>query len=156
MMNKLSLLTMSVQSLLWLMQPQRRQQLVELLEEALEQVPADPGCTELLALWVHELGLEGLLLGDLALFLLGGLLLLGADALRRRLGTGWQSCAVSLCSAAYQLVKFRVTRVLWGSNVLLVVLLGIWLVLDLPWIGAFLLLVLYTNITAWVAGGGKL
>lgn len=156
MLDRGMLLRISAQSLLWLGQPQRRQQLLELLEDALEQVPADPGCTELLALWVRELGFEGLLLGDLALFLAGGLLMLGADALLRRWGGGWHSWAVSLCSAAYQLVKFRVPRQLWRTNVMLVALLGLWLWLGLAWTGAFALLVLYTSIAAWAAGGGGL
>lgn len=155
MANRFSLFTISAQSMLWQLFPQRRQQLVELLEETVGEAPMDPGCTEVLELWLEELGAGGLVLGNLVLFLLGGLLMVGVDLLVRRWGAVWQSCALSLCSAAYHLVKFRVSHLLGYTNLLLVAFLVYWLLMGFHWSVAFVTLVLYTNVAAWAVQGGK-
>lgn len=155
MINRISLFAVSAQSFLWQLFPHRRQPLVELLEETMGDAPVDPGCMDVLELWLEEMGVGGLMLGDLVLFLVGGLLMVGVDLLLRRWGAVWQSCALNLCSAAYHLVKFRVTRLLGYTNCLLVVFLTYWLLMGFHWSVAFITLVLYTNVAAWAVQGGR-
>lgn len=133
--------------------PHRRQQLMELFEEICEDVPAHPCCQDILELWLEGYGPEGLLLGNVALFGLGLLLMVGVDLFLRRYGCPTLALVLGAFSSLFCLAKFRTrapaTYLLIGLFALYWLLSGFW------WSVAFLFLIYFTNMGLRYGRGGR-
>lgn len=127
--------------------PARRQQMLASLGELAENLPADPGCTELLQLWLEEYGVGGALVANVALFAVGLLLAVVLDVLARRSGAGF-----SVPAALYALMKFRCRRP--KPDLLSALLVLYWLCSGFSWSICYLLLIIFINYQAF-AGRGK-
>ncbi len=134
--------------------PHRKQQLIELLEEIAEDVPINPCCEDILEVWLEEFGASGLLLGNVALFFFGLVLMIVVDISLRR----WNSTAVCIAvgsfSALYCLFKFKTRKAL--TNILIFLFCLYWLASGFWWSIAFLFLVYFTNMGVRYAQGGSL
>lgn len=131
--------------------PQRRQQLADALAELCQDLPLDFCCADILECWAEGFGLEGWILGNLSLFLVGAALMVLGEVLCRR-GGSFSALTASL-EALYSLVKFRSRDS--GLNVLILLFSFFWLVSDFSWVIAFLCLVVLTNMQACFHRGGE-
>lgn len=134
--------------------PHRRQELMELLEEATEDCQAQPYCEELMEIWMEEFGLEGILLGNVALFLLGLILMIAVDVLLHRYQATGLSAVVSSVSGLYCLIKFRTPRP--HVNLLILLFALFWMICGFWWSVAFVFLIYFTNMGARSTRGGSL
>lgn len=154
MIRTLTFFTASLRSTITPLFPRRRQQLLELLEEIMGDAPPDPGCADILEAWLEEFGSCGFVLGNLALFLVGFVLMAAVDAVILHWGSLWLSTVLGALSGIYELLKFRLSRHRSLSALMLLFLLY-WLISGFQWSMAFLILVLFTNIIAYSNAGGR-
>lgn len=154
MIRVLSFFMASLQSSLAPFVPRRRQQLFALLEEILEDPPPDPCCADILQAWLEEFGSCGFVLGNIALFALGLILMAAVDALILHWSSPLLSNILGFFSGTYALFKFRFSksRVLSG---LIFIFLLYWLISGFQWSIAFLILVSFANIVAYSNAGGQ-
>lgn len=153
MIGRFSFFLASLQFTLSQFFPQRRQQLLEFLEEASENLPAYPCCEDVLEIWLEQFGIGGVILGNIALFGIGLLLMLAVD-LASAGGNGFTSLLLRCAGALYCTLKFKCTNPAVLLLILLFVLL--WLVCDFFWCIAFLFLVTFTNCGIFHSKGGSL
>lgn len=134
--------------------PQRRQQLMELLEELTEDVPIPPCCEDLLEIWAEEFGACGLLLGNLSLFLIGFLLMIAVDVILWRWHGPCSSAVIHGLSVLYCLFKFKSD--LPSTTILILLFTVFWALCGFWWSLAFLFLVYFTNMgVVYTKGGTK-
>lgn len=134
--------------------PHRKQQLIELLEEITEDVPATPCCEDILELWAEEFGASGLVLGNIALFLAGFLLMVAVDLFLYRWNSGTISTILRSVSVLYCFFKFR--SHLPSTALLILLFTAFWALCGFWWSIAFVFLVYFTNMGAMYAKGGSL
>lgn len=154
MIRILSFFTVSLQSSLTPFIPRRRQQLFTLLEEVLENPPPDPSCADILQGWLEGFGSCGFVLGNIALFALGFILMAIVDAMILHWNSFLLSSILGFFSGIYALFKFRLTRSRTLSAMTVLFLLY-WLISGFQWSIAFLILVFLTNIIAYSKAGGQ-
>lgn len=154
MIRILSFFTASLESTISPLFPRRRQQLLDLLGEILEDVPPLPGCADILEAWMEEFGSCGFVLGNIALFILGFSLMAAVDILILRWNSLGLSAILGALSGFYQLLKFRLSRHR-PISVLMALFLLYWLISGFQWSVAFFILILFTNIVAFTNAGGR-
>lgn len=134
--------------------PHRRQQLMDLLEEIAEDLPTNPCCEDLLEIWLESFGVSGLILGNLALFGIGFLLMMSVDLRLWRWSGSLFQTAIPIVNGLYCLLKFKTHL---PSTCLLILLFVIfWMLCGFWWSIGFLFLVYFTNMGAIYARGGRL
>lgn len=126
--------------------PHRRQQLMNLLEEFVEEGGTELCCAEILTLWSEEYGFTGLLLGNVALFLLGLGLMVALDIILHRYGCTNLRLGSGIVSSLYCLVKFRTPQP--QTMILIALFVFYWIIGGFWWSIAFLFLVYFTNMGA--------
>ncbi len=132
--------------------PGRRQQLWQKLEELSEEMPAEPDSFSILQVWLEHFDLGGLLLGCVALFLPGLLLMLAADILAGRSGR-WAG-VIRFLSAVYCGDKFRGPYM--AVNALLVLYLLYALLAGFSWCLTMVFLIIFAIIFVYTSRGGNL
>ena len=135
--------------------PHRKQQFAACLEELSKNSPAEPYCQDILEIWLEEYGLNGLLLGGTALFLVGFLLMAAADALIHRAGNSGTASLVRILSGLYCIDKFQAGSRRTVQNMLLLFYIGICLLSGFLWTITFLFLVCFTGISAYAGKEGS-
>lgn len=156
MVSKFSFFAATAQYGIFRFIPSRRQQFAEYLEEFSENAPGYPCCQDILEIWLNEFGYGGLLLGSIALFLLGLLLMAAADAAIRHMGNGKTTFAINLLSSLYCIDKFRGNPKKPIQNVLILLYVGTSLVAGFQWTITMLFLIIFVNIAANAEKGGSL
>lgn len=123
--------------------PHRKQQLLELLEEIAEEAPCSPCCEDLLEFWLEQFGGGGLLLGNIALFFIGLVLMIGVDLLVHHSG-GVTAVIAGAFSIVYSALKFRTGKPMIDLAILVFSLY--WMLCGFWWSIGFVFLVYFTNI----------
>lgn len=133
--------------------PHRRQQLMDLLEEFCEEVPDIPCAQDILGLWLDEFGAGGVVLGNVALFGIGFLLMIGIDLLLYSYGSPTLSLIAGAFSAFFCMAKFRSAQ---PTCYLLIGLFCLyWMISGFWWSIAFLFLIYFTNMGLRYGRGGN-
>lgn len=136
-----------------LLLPHRRQQLTELFEELCEEVPDIPCAQDILALWLEEFGVGGVVLGNVALFGIGLLLMIGIDLLLHSYGSPTLTLLLGAFSTLFCIAKFRSTQ---PTCYLLIGLLCLyWMISGFWWSIVFLFLIYFTNMGLRYGRGGN-
>lgn len=154
MVRKLSLFLTSLCFTPTLPFPHRRQQIIDFLEELAEELPASPGCEDVLQIWLEVFGTGGLLLGNLGLFLLGFGLMILSDIFLHRCSRPAICLLVRSVSGLYCLLKFRNHNP--AVRLMMVLFCLYWLICGFWWSIGFLFLVYFTNMGVRYARGGRL
>lgn len=126
--------------------PNRRQQLCQLLENAWEDAPLSPYCEDLLDIWIQDGNLIDAVFGNVALFLIGLVLMLLMDILLAKSSSALWSGLLHMVGAFYTLIKFKTSE--RSRNILLLLFCLYWLFSGFRWSLAFALLVILANISA--------
>ncbi len=150
--NRLRFFWATVQYTLLRFLPDRKQQLWQELEELSEEAPSELDGFSILQAWLENFDLGGLLLGCIALFLPGLILMLAADLLIGHSGK-WAGL-IRFFSAVYCGGKFRGPWL--AVNVLLVLYLLYALVAGFSWSLTMVFLIAFTILFVYSSKGGKL
>lgn len=153
MIDRASLFWLSLRFSLSGIIPNRRQQTVQLLREISQDIPDSPCCEDILGIWAEQFGEGGLMLGDIALFAVGFLLMAAADILLYRYNNTATRMITGITGGIYCLFKFRSADAVRTFMALLFI--AIWLLRGFWWSLAFLFLVAYTNIGVYFKSEGK-
>ncbi len=150
--NRLALFWATMQYTLFRFLPGRKQQLWEELEELSGEAHAELDSFSVLQAWMDNFDLTGLLLGCVALFLPGLILMLAADLLAGRSG-GWAGL-IRFFSAAYCGDKFRGPSA--AVNILLALYLLYALAAGFSWYLTMVFLIVFAFISVYVSKGDRL
>lgn len=146
MLTKSSLFFASLQFGISQLFPHWRQNVLNSLKDGSADFSEELCCGDVLELWLGEFGGGGLLLGNIALFGLCFLTMVGADCFFRRIvGTGGYSLVNSLCGL-FCFLKFHTGRL--ESNLLISVFILIWMFSGFMWWQAVIFLAGFTSVIA--------
>lgn len=150
--NRLGLFVATLQYNLLRFLPGRKEQLWQELEELSEGAPTELNGFSILQTWLESFDLGGLLLGCVALFLPGLILMLAADLLAGRSGR-WAGL-IRFLSAVYCEDKFRGPSAV--VNKLLVLYLLNALLCGFSWSLTMVFLIAFTILFVYTSKGGRL
>ena len=156
MISKLSFFIFTLQYNFFRFHPHRKRELADYLSELSEQDLIDPCCEDILAIWIDKFGCEGILLGNISVFLTGFLLLLTADIIRRQIIHSNSAVLLNILSAGYCIDKFKCKPTKSAQNLLILLYIALSLFSGFHWTMTMLFLVLFINMSAYVKRGGKI
>ena len=152
MAGKFSFFTATLQ---YVLLPFRKQQFLDFLADFSETVPEDLCCQDILEIWLDSFGAGGLLLGNIALFAIGFIVMVIVDILISRSGSGYISIILNSVTALLCLRKFRVPSSVFSWNLLILFYIGFSLLSGFYWGITFLFLIGFTNLSLHKGGSSQ-
>lgn len=146
MVNRVSLFITTVLYNVLRFVPHRRDEIGAYLAELSEGIAAEPGCADILEIWLDNFGLGGQLLGSVALFACGFLLMCLADAAIRHAGNGALASVIDIVSGIYCIDKFRGAPWRTPRNMLILLYVALALLAGFEWTITLLFLAIFINI----------
>lgn len=135
--------------------PSTRQRFFDYLEEVTGNALTEICSEDILEIGVEQFGLDGLLLGSIALFLTSLMLMAAVDVILWRISNMLTAFFVNSLSGLYCLEKFRCNRKNKVLNLLIVFYIGTTIVSGFQWAITTIFLVLFTTGIVYAQKGGS-